>query len=111
MTVVNLPLTQEDSEMNDDRMTFGRHKGKTVALLPVEYLGWAAENMPHPPAYVLTELRRRAERAETHDGLIAQAALSSRLFKKPKAGRPSQTAYWYAKAAAHGTGRRSRKRR
>jgi hypothetical protein len=59
----------------------------------------------------LAELRRRAERAESHDGLIAQSALSARLFKRPKKGRPSQRAYWYAKAAAAGGGRRSRKSR
>jgi uncharacterized protein (DUF3820 family) len=97
--------------MDDGRMTFGRHKGRPIELVPVEYLAWAAERMPNPPQCVLAELRRRAERAETHDGLVAQSALSSRLFKRPKKGRPSQKAYWYAKAAALGRrGRRSRRR-
>jgi hypothetical protein len=63
------------------------------------------ERMPNPPQCVLAELRRRAERAESHDGLIAQSALSKRLFKRPKKGRPSQRAYWYAKAATVGRNR------
>ncbi len=96
--------------MDDGRMTFGRHKGLPLELVPVEYLAWSVERMPNPPQCVLAELRRRAERAESHDGLIAQSALSNRLFKRPKKGRPSQRAYWYAKAAAVGRNR-SRKSR
>ena len=55
--------------MNEDRMTFGRHKGMAVAHLPVDYLGWVAERMPHPPAYLLAELRRRAAMKDTRDAL------------------------------------------
>ena len=97
--------------MSDDCMTFGRHRGMAVGSLPVEYLARLAEKMATPPAYVLAELRRRAERVESHDGLIAQSALSNRLFKRRKKGRPSQRAYWYAKAAALGRGQRNRKSR
>jgi hypothetical protein len=91
--------------MDDGRMTFGRYKGLAPELVPIEYLASAAERMSNPPQCVLAELRRRAERAETHEGLVAQSALSSRLFKRPKKGRPSQKAFWYAKAAALGRGR------
>ena len=84
--------------MNEDRMTFGRHKGMAVAHLPVDYLGWVAERMPHPPAYLLAELRRRAAMKDTRDALIAQSALSSRLFPRKKNRRPSQRDWWYAKA-------------
>jgi hypothetical protein len=97
--------------MDGGIMTFGRHKGLPLELVPVEYLAWSLERMPNPPQCVLAELRRRAERVESNDGLTAQSALSNRLFKRPKKGRPSQRAYWYAKAAAAGKGRSSRKRR
>lgn len=66
--------------MNEAGMTLGRHKGMTVARLTADYLGWMAERMPNPPAYLLAELRRRADMKETRDALIAQSALSSRLF-------------------------------
>jgi len=71
-------------------MTFGRHKGMAVAHLPVDYLGWVAERMPHPPGYLLAELRRQADIKDTRDAMIAQAELFSRLFpmRPKKAARP-----------------------
>jgi len=66
--------------MDDQQMTFGRYRGTPLALVPVEYLAWAAERMQSLPGCVMAELTRRAEQRETRDALIAQAAISSRLF-------------------------------
>lgn len=83
--------------MDDGRMPFGRDRGLALELVSVESLAWAAERMSNPPQAVMAELRRRAERSETHDGLVAQAALSNRLFNRRKKGRLSQKAFWASK--------------
>lgn len=87
--------------MDDDRMKFGRHKGKALRLVPVEYLARVAETFKDPPGYVLAELKRRADIRETRDGLIAESALSSRLFPRRRRKRRSPHDRWYAAAARH----------
>ncbi len=47
----------------------------------------------------MAELTRRAEQRETRDALVAQSALSSRLFPRPKKRLNRQRDRWYAKAA------------
>lgn len=59
-----------------DLMTFGRHRGDPACDVPLDYLVWAMESMAKPPACVLNELRRRAERYGSRDAVPAQAALS-----------------------------------
>ena len=97
--------------MDENRITFGRHKGKSLEMVPVEYLAWAAEKMKDPPAYVLAELKRRADMRETRDGLIAEAALSSRLFPRRRSRRFSPHDRWYAAATKALHGRRHHRRR
>jgi len=94
----NLPHPRETLEMKDGRMTFGRYEGMAVSDLPVEYLGRLVEKMTNPPAYLLAELRRRVDIKETRDALVAQAALSNRMFARKRNRRPSQRDWWYAKA-------------
>lgn len=57
-------------------MTFGKHRGDPACDVPLSYLVWAMESMASPPACVLGELRRRAERHGSRDSIAAQAALS-----------------------------------
>lgn len=85
--------------MDDQRMTFGRYRGTPLALVPVDYLAWAAERMQNLPGCVMAELTRRAEQRETRDALVAQSALSSRLFPRPKRRRNRQRDRWCAKAS------------
>lgn len=59
-----------------DLMTFGRHRGDPACDVPLKYLVWAVESMARPPACVIDELRRRAERHGSRDSIPAQAALS-----------------------------------
>lgn len=93
----DLDHSHKDSSMSDIRMAFGRHKGMAVVHLPVEYLAGLAEKMATPPAYVLAELQRRAAIKETRDALLAQSALSSRLYPKRRR-RQTQRQWWYASA-------------
>jgi hypothetical protein len=64
-----------------DVMTFGRHRGDPACDVPLRYLVWAMESMASPPACVVDELRRRAGRYGSRDGVAAQAALSGLAFK------------------------------
>ena len=96
--------------MSETRLTFGKHKGMAVELVPVEYLTWSVEKMAKPPKIVLDELKRRAQQPESKDGMLAQAALSSMAFKRPKKARKGEQGYWDAKLREHSKPRRRRRR-
>jgi hypothetical protein len=96
--------------MSDNRLTFGKYKGIAAELAPVEYYAWALKNMTKPPQIVFDELKRRAERRETPEGLIAQEALSSHQFKRRPKARRGQQDFWEAKLREKTNPRRRRRK-
>lgn len=63
---------------------FGKHRGTPACDVPIDYLVWAMESLPRPPACVVDELRRRAARHGSRDALAAQASLGGFGYRKAR---------------------------
>lgn len=63
-------------------MYFGKHKGKSVEDVPLDYLIWCATDLRRCPMPIMAELDRRAALAA-----LPPKLRSVRLYKKRKRGR------------------------
>ena len=71
--------------MNENKMKFGKYKGRPVSYIPVDYLAYVARKHKKTPGYILAELRARAARHGTRDAIEAESALSDYEFRtRPK---------------------------
>jgi len=74
--------------MTKHRMTFGKYRGVPSCDVPLGYLAWAMEKMESPPACVVAELERRADRYVRRNPAKAQGAIADLAYARAKPVRP-----------------------